>query len=326
MKRRRFIALIGSALAAPLVTHGQARDKPFRIGLLNPLTAPQAEPYLAEFRKGMLALGYVEGTHFVLAPRNADGKNERLAELAGELLQSKVDIILASTTNAASAAHRATGSVPIVFLAVSDPVASGFADSVARPGGNMTGLSNFAGDLAPKRLELLKAVFPQLSTVAFLVNPGNPLYVGLQEKLRAAAAHAGLQLMPVNSATSEEIEPAFAAMRRERIAAVVIGGDVYHFQQRLQIANSAIKYRIASISPFREYAEAGGMMSYGTDVAAQFRRIAIYVDKILRGAKPGDLPIEQPAVFEFAVNLPTAKALGVTIPQSVLLRVDRVIE
>jgi len=326
MKRRRFVAMIGGALAAPLTALAQTRDKVFRVGLLNPTTAADGRPYFAEFRQGLLQLGYVEGKNLVLEERNADGRNERLGELTAELVRSNVDVILASTTNAASAAQRVTATVPIVFVAVSDPVTSGFAVSLAQPGRNMTGLSNFAGDLAPKRLELLKAVMPQLSSVAFLVNPGNPLYAGLLTRLRSAADRVGLQLLPVNSASSGEIDTAFATMQRESAFAVVIGGDVYHFQQRTQVADAAIKHRIASISPFREYAEAGGLMSYGTNIAAQFRRIATYADKILKGAKPGDLPIEQPAVFEFVINLKTAKALGIAIPQSVLLRADRVIE
>jgi putative ABC transport system substrate-binding protein len=326
MRRRESIAALGALAVAPLAALGQTRAGIFRIGGINPTTSAQAQPYLVEFRRGLQELGHTEGKDFALEERYAEGRNERLYELAVDLVRSNVDLILASTTNAASAAQKATAAIPIVFVAVSDPVASGFALSLARPGRNMTGLSNFAGDLAPKRLELLKSVAPHLSSVAFLVNPGNPLYPGLLTRLRSAADQVGLKLLPVNSAALEDIDAAFATMKRERVPAVVIGGDVYHFQQRAQMADAAIKHRIASISPFREYAEAGGLMSYGTNVAAQFRRIAKYVDKILKGAKPGDLPIEQPAVFEFVINLKTAKSLDIRIPDSVLVRADRVIE
>jgi putative ABC transport system substrate-binding protein len=238
----------------------------------------------------------------------------------------KVDLIFAATVQAVRAAQQATASIPIVFVAVSDPVKAGFADSVARPSRNLTGLSNFAGDLVPKRLELARTLLPKHSRVAILVNPGNPLAEGNIKGAQAAAEQLGMQVRPVNAATADEIEPAFAAAARERAGAMIVTGDVFHFGLRERIAAAASKHRIALIAAFREYTEAGGLLSYGTDVAYQFRHAATYVAKILRGAKPGDLPVEQPARFELVVNRKTATAIGLAIPQELLLRADRVIE
>ena len=324
MKRRRFVVAIGGALAYPGALRAQATV--WRIGFLGPLSGAISQPYRDAFLQGMRELGYAAEKNFLLIERYADGKADALHGLAAELVQLKVDLIFTSTVQAVSAAHRATASIPIVFVAVSDPVKLGIADSVARPGRNLTGMSNFAGDLAPKRFELLKAMLPKLSRVAFLVNPDNPNTAGLIKLMQAASESLGLQVQPVNAGTADDIESVFAGIARERIGAVVLSGDVYHFGQRERIATAATKHRIASIFPFREYADAGGLMSYGTDVAYQFQYAAAYVVKILKGARPGELPIEQPTRFEFVVNLKTAKALGLTIPPSILLRADRVIE
>lgn len=323
MDRRRFVAAIGGALAAPLVW---AQAKVWRIGFLSALSASEGEPYKTALLRGMLDLGYASGRDFVAIDRYADGRNERLPGLAADLVQIKVDLIFASTVQAVRAAQQATASIPIVFVAVSDPVKAGFADSVARPSRNLTGLSNFAGDLVAKRLELVRALLPKLSRIAILVNPGNPLAAGNIEGAQAAAAQLGMKLGPVNAATADEIEPAFAAAVRERAGAMLVTGDVFLFGSRKRIAAAATKHRIALIAAFREYTEAGGLLSYGTDVAYQFRHAATYVDKILRGTKPGDLPVEQPARFELVVNRKTATAIGLAIPQELLLRVDRVIE
>ena len=324
MDRRKFIAAIGGALACPGKLRAQATV--WRIGLLSALSGANSQPYREAFVQGMRELGFVSEKNFLLIERYADGKADRLPGLAAELVQLKVDLIFTSTVQAVSAAQRATASIPIVFVAVSDPVKLGIADSVARPGRNLTGMSNFAGDLAPKRLELLKALLPKLSRVGFLVNPGNPNTPDLIKLMQVASDSLGLQVQPVDVGTPDEVEPAFASMARGRTTAVVLSGDVFHFGQRERIAAAATKHKIASIFPFREYAEAGGLMSYGTDVAYQFRYAAAYVVKILKGAKPGELPIEQPTRFEFLVNLKTAKAIGLAVPQSLLLRADRVIE
>ncbi|MEO8145543.1 MAG: ABC transporter substrate-binding protein [Betaproteobacteria bacterium] len=325
MDRRRFVVLIGSALVAQRAL-SQQMVKVRQIGILGPLSAREGEAFMAVFVKGMHELGHERGKDFVLVERYADGKNDLLPALAAELVRLKVDVIFTSTVQAVSAAQKATASIPIVFVAVADPVRMGFADSVARPGRNLTGQSNFAGDLAPKRLELLKTLLPKLSLIAFLGNPGNPSAAGLAERMRASVSSLGLQMQQVNAGTLDDIDSAFATMKRERIGAVVVTGDVYHFAQRERIAAAAMKYRIASIFPFRECAEAGGLMSYGTDIAYQFWHAAAYVDKILKGARPGDLPIEQPANFELVINRKTASTIGLVIPQELLLRADRVIE
>ena len=283
-------------------------------------------PYRDAFLRGLREHGYVSGKDFTLYERFAEGKNERLPSLAAELVDLKMDLIFAGTTPTVSAVQQATGTIPIVFVAVADPVRSGFAVSVARPGRNITGLSNFAGDLAPKRLELLKEMLPKLSRIGLLVNPDNTLSTGMVQPLQLVAKGIGLQLVAVNSRTSEDIAPAISSMARQRLDAVFVSGDAYHFAQRRQISDAAIKNRIASVFPYRECVEAGGLMSYGTDTLDPFRRAAGYVDKILKGAKPGDLPIEQPSKFELAINLKTAKTLGIMIPQSLLIRADQVIE
>jgi putative ABC transport system substrate-binding protein len=327
MDRRRFVALVGNAFALlALPTAASAQAKVWRIAFLSPLSAAEGEPLKGEFLRGLLELGYGSGKDFVLVERYAGGKTDRLAGLAAELVQLNVDLIFTTTVQAVSAAQQATAGIPIVFVAVSDPVKAGFADSVARPGRNLTGLSNFAGDLAPKRLELIKTFLPKITRVAILVNPDNPFAAGNLRSAQAAAEHMGLHVMAVNAATANEIEPAFAAVMRERAGAILVTGDVYHFGLRERIAAAAAKHRIALIAPFREYAEAGGLMSYGTDVAYQFRRAATYVNKILRGARPGDLPIEQPAKFELVINRKTAVTLALAVPQEFLLRADRVIE
>jgi putative ABC transport system substrate-binding protein len=325
IERRHFLAVAGALLAAPLA-RAQQGGRVYRIGLLSALSRTNSRPFIEEFLQGMRERGWVEGVDYSIVARYAEGKNERLPGLATELVDSKVDLIFASTVQVVAAAQQVAGGIPIVFVAVSDPVKQGFADSVARPGRNLTGMSNFAGDLAPKRLELLKTLLPRLSRVAFLVNPGNPNTAGLTKLTQAGAAGLDIEVKPVNAATLDDIEGAFAAMARERLAAVLVMGDVYFFGARAQIAAAALKHRIALISPFREYAESGGLMSYGTDAVYQFRHVATYVDRILKGANPGDLPIEQPAKFELVINLKTAKSLGITIPQSLLLRADRVIE
>ena len=325
MRRRdALVGLLALAAASPLRARAQAKVR--RIGLLSALSGPKSELYKDAFLQGMREAGYASGKDFVLVERYADGMNDRLPGLAAELVQAKVDLIFTSTLQAVSAAQQATASIPIVFVAVSDPVKLGFADSLARPGRNLTGMSNFAGDLAPKRLELLKAMLPKLARVALLVNPGSPLAAFNISNAQAAARHLGLQMLPVNAGTADNLEAVYAAMTRERVGALLITGDVQHFGLRAQIAAGAARHRIVSMSPFREYAEAGAVMSYGTDVAYQFRHAATYVDKILKGAKPGELPVEQPAKFELVINRKAASAIGLAIPQELLLRADRVIE
>ena len=274
----------------------------------------------------MRELGYVEGRNFVIEWRFADGKYERLASLAAELVRMKVDIIVTGGTAANRAAQQATTTIPIVNAAMIDPVGNGFAASLARPGGNITGLSLATTDVSPKHFELLKIMLPKVTRVAALENPGNPGHPAILKSLQTNAGQVGVKLLPVDARTAEEIERGFAMMKREKAEAVIVAVDAFFIGQRQQLAELALKHRLPSIFSVAEHAEAGGLMSYGQDLADFYRRAAAYVDKIFKGAKPGGLPIEQPATFTLVINRKTAKALGLTISRELLLRADRVIE
>jgi putative ABC transport system substrate-binding protein len=274
----------------------------------------------------MRELGYVEGENLAIEWRSADGMLERLPALAAEMARLKVDVIVVAGTLATSAAQKATATIPIVFGAVSDPVASGFVNSLARPGGNITGLSNILSDISPKHFELLLEISPGLSRVAVLANPANASHAAIQKSVQAAAQSAKVKALFVEARTAQEIESAFVTIARESAGAVIVVLDPFFNQQRRQIAELAAKNRLASINAYQDFAQAGGLMSYGENLAESFRRAAAYVDRILKGAKPGDLPVEQPMKLELVINGKTAKALGITIPQSVLLRADRVID
>jgi putative ABC transport system substrate-binding protein len=307
----------------------QEQSKVRRIGFLAPLsrsTPSHPDIYYDAFMQGMRELGYVEGRNLVIEWRFADGRFERLSGLAAELVRMNVDVIVTHSTPAIQALRRATSTVPIVFAVVFDPVGSGFAASLARPGGNITGLSVIDVDPSPKRLELLKTMLPALSRVAVLVNPGSSVHPAIVKSVQAAGQHAGMKVLPVDARTPEEIERGFATMSQERAEGVIIADDAFFRGRRQQIADLAAKNRMPAITPWREYVSAGGLMSYGQNIADSFRRAATYVDKILKGAKPGELPIEQPTRIHLAINRKTAKALGLTIPQELLLRADEVIE
>lgn len=332
LRRRRFLIASGAlvALAASAgvpQARGKSSTKLWRIGFLGPQTRAQSVPYRAAFLDGMRERGYVLGKNFVLIERYADNRYARLPALAKELVRLEVELIFTGTVQATRAAQHATATLPIVFVAVFDPVKAGFANSLARPGRNLTGMSNLAVDLGPKRLELLQELVPKLTRVAILLNPTNPYFTGkVTKRTQAAADRLGLKLEVVKAGTPEGIEPAFATMARERIAAVYVTGDVLFYAQRKRVAAAALQHRIASIFPFRECTEAGGLMSYGTDVDYQMRHAATYVDEILKGAKPGALPIEQPEKFQLVINLKTAKALGLKIPETLLLQAGKVID
>ena len=274
----------------------------------------------------MRELGYVEGKNLVIEWRFADGKFERLPDLAAELVRLNVEVIVSGSSQAISALQKATATIPIVMASSGDPIGSGFVKSLARPGGNITGLSNLTSEIGTKQLELLLSMVPKLSRVAVLVNPVNPSLATLLKNVQSAAQGAGVKVLPVEARTAEEIENAFPTMTQGNAGAVIVAVDSLFIQQYRKIAELAAKNRLPSVSQLREYVEAGGLVSYGPNLADQFRRAATYVDKILKGAKPGDLPVEQSAAFELLINGKTAKALGLTIPQSVLLRADRLIE
>ena len=274
----------------------------------------------------MRELGYVEGKNLVIEWRFADGIAERLPELAAELVRLKMDVIVSGSSQAIGALQKATSTIPIVMATSGDPIGSGFVKSLARPGGNITGLSNLFGDISPKQLELLLAIAPKLSRVAVLVNPVNSSYAPILKNAQSAARRVNVRILPLEARTEAEIVNAFSLMAREKAGAVIVMVDALFIQQRSVIAQLAMKHRLPSISGTREFAEAGGLVSYGPNLAEQFRRAAGYVDKIFKGAKPADLPVEQSATFEMLINGRTAKALGLAIPQAVLLRTDRVIE
>ena len=327
-RRKLIVALGAGALTAPFGAFAQQQGKVWRVGWLSQGTRPDpSRPnFFAAFLQGMRELGYVEGKNMVIESRYADSKFERLPDLAAELVQLKVDVILAAATPATGAAHKATTTTPIVFVNAGDPVGSGFIKSLARPSGNITGLTNMYADISSKYLEMLLSMVPKLSRVAVLVNPANPAQFNFLKNIQAAAQKTNLKILPVEARTPQEIETAFSVMAREKAGAVIVSADEFFIQQRRQVAELAAKYRLPTVSGRRGQVEAGFLMSYGPNDADLYRRAATYVDKIFKGAKPGDLPVEQPTKFELFINGKTAKALGLTIPQSLLISTDKVIE
>jgi ABC-type uncharacterized transport system substrate-binding protein len=316
-----------SLLGAPLAADGQPASTMPRIGYLEFGSAASGTPYLEAFRQGLRDLGWVAGQNIAMEVRYAQGKHERLAALAAELVRLKVDVIFASTTPASLAAQQATATIPIVIGFVADPVGSGLVASLARPGGNITGWTHLAGvALNAKRVELLKEAVPGAARIGALWNPANPIHgPGLQE-VEAAAQALKVQLHAVGVQDPQELEGAFLAMARERVQALTVPPDGMFLAYDTRIIALAAKHRIPTMYGVTELAEAGGLMAYGVNLPDQYRRGATYVDKILKGAKPADLPVEQPTKFEFVINLKTAKQIGVTIPQSVLYRADKVIK
>jgi putative ABC transport system substrate-binding protein len=278
------------------------------------------------FRQGLRDLGYVEGQNIAIEYRWAEGKYERYPALAADLVRFKVDVIVAVGGAATEAAQQATRTIPIVMSIVNDPVGSGLVPSLAHPGGNVTGTSVMAPDLVGKQLAVLKEIAPNLSRVALLRNPANPASTAQLREAEAAARALGVRLQTLEARTPQEIDSAFAAMTRERAGALVILADSIFTNQLRQIAEIAAKTRLPAIHVGTEYAEAGGLMGYSASLLDLERRAATYVDKILKGAKPGDLPVEQPTKFELVINLRTAKAIGLTIPPALLHRADQIID
>ncbi len=332
LKRNPMIGLIASVVVSlaillssyPAAAH-QA-DKVHRIGFLTPASLEVQKPWLAAFRQGLQALGYVEGKNVIIEQRFAAGKANRLPALAAELVRLKVDIFVIHGMQAIGVAYQASRTIPIVFAVASDPIGTGLVASLARPGGNVTGLSDFHLDLGPKRLELLKEIAPSASRIAVLWNPANSSNVRQLKDLQAAASTLGVSLLPLAVKEPEDFDRAFASMRKELPDALNIFGNPLNGTYRHKIAAFALKHRLPAILTVRNFPEAGGLMSYGTDFRDLYRRAAGFVDKILKGAMPADLPVEQPTKFELVINLKTAKALGITFPRSILLRADKVIE
>ena len=329
MDRRTFIGSVaGGFLAAQLAAFAQPQGKVWRVGFLIARRRPASgeTDYYRAFPQGMRDLGYVEGKNLVIERRYADGKFDRLPELAAELVHLRVDVIVTAGTAATSAAEKATSTVPIVMGSTNDPVISGFVKSLARPGGNITGISNLTVDLSTKDLEMLLSVVPKLSRVAVLVNPGNSAHASIVKTLQTSSLKTDVKILPLEARTPQEIESGFSTVAQQNAEAVVVALDTFLVQQGRQIGELATRYRMPSVFAVREHVDADGLMSYGPSLSDNFRRAATYVDKILKGAKPGDLPIEQPTKFEFVINMKTAKALGLTIPQSILMRADEVIQ
>jgi putative ABC transport system substrate-binding protein len=321
-------ALVLGLLASPLAAEAQPAAKIARIGYLSPNLAFSPHTHEA-FRQGLRDLGYVEGRDLVIEYRDAEGKFERLPALAAELVALKVDVIVAPNTVAALAAKQATRTFPIVFAGAADPVTSGLVTSLARPGGNVTGLSLLAPQLVGKGLELLNQAVPGVSRVAVLWQPGNVPERTEKDRLKAAevAARAlGVRLQFVEARGPADLDRAFSDMTRARAGALtVLGSSMFGAEQR-RLVDLAAKNRLPAVYPWREFVDAEGLMSYGANLADNYRRAATYVDKILKGARPGDLPVEQPTKFELVINLKTAKALGLKIPQSLLVRADEIIQ
>jgi len=326
MRRREFVALLGStALAWPIPARAQQGGKLATIGLLGSGTAAAQSQWTAAFVQRLRELGWTEGRNVTIEYRWAEGRSERFAEFAAEFVRLKVDVILTHNTPPVIAAKQATSVIPIVFATAADPVDTGLVASLARPGSNVTGLSSQTTDLASKRIELLREVVPGLRQLAFLSQPDNPYVVFDMRQAESAARRLGLETASLEIRRAEDIAPAFEELKG-RAEALYILPDPLLFTHRLRINTLALGARLPTMHLLREYVEASGLMSYGPNWSDQWRRAADYVDKILRGAKPADLPVEQPTKFDLIINLTTAKALGLMIPEAFLLRGDEIIE
>ena len=325
-KRREFITLLGGTAAWPLAARAQQAGKVHRIGVLETISTTLNVANFYALREGLRQLGYAEGQNLVIEYRSADGRDDRFPGLARELLALKVDVIVTRGTPAAKAVKNATSTVPVVMMASGDPVGVGLVTSLARPGGNITGLSAIVGELSPKRLELIKEIVPGLARIAVLANTSNDAVRRDWARIETAARSLGVQSQLLDLRESDALGPTFddASARRADALVVVIDAITQANQQR--IVDLAMKHRLPAIYSSREFVDAGGLISYGVSYPDLYRRAATYVDKILKGTKPADLPVVQPTKFELVINLKTAKALGIEVPPTLLARADEVIE
>jgi putative ABC transport system substrate-binding protein len=323
MQRRQFVTLLGGAVIWLSVAHAQQPERIRRIGYLSPGQPTPVDPLIIE---DLRQLGWIEGKNVSFEIRYADNDADRLAQVAGELVRLNVDVIVARGTLGPLAAKRATTTIPIVMVSSGDPLVGGLVASLARPGGNITGMSFMAPDLGGKRLEILKEILPPLSHVAVLWNAANPYAAGVFRETESAAGKLGVEVHSVEVRTLSDFGGALEAALRQHPGALIAVEDPLTMNYRSQIAEFAARNRLPSIYGLREYVDAGGLISYGASFTDQVRRAAGYVDKILKGAKPADLPIEQPTKFQLIINLKTAKALGITVPNSLLTRADELIE
>jgi putative ABC transport system substrate-binding protein len=324
LRRREFIALLGGAAAWPFAAHAQQPALPV-VGFLSAATTLSER--LRALGQGLKETGYIEGDNVVLAFRFAEGQHDRLPALALELARRQVSVIVAGSTPAVFAARAATTTIPIVFILPEDPVALGLVTSLPRPGGNATGINFVSGELAAKRLELLRELVPAVTRVAVLVNPGDTTATETTLRdLETAARTIGVQIQVLNAGTRQEIHTAFVAMTRERPSALFLGGDPFFTSRRVQLATLSARHAIPLVSQAREITEVGGLMSYGANVADAFRQAGVYAGRILKGAKPADLPVVQSSRFELVINAETARTLDLTVPPSLLAIADEVIE
>jgi putative ABC transport system substrate-binding protein len=325
MDRRTFLGSVALAvLAAPLVAAAQQAEKVWRIGVL--ASSPGDSPLLEAFRQGLRELGYVEGQNVRFEYRFSAGQNNLLAGLAADLVRDKVDLILTDGNAAVHAAKDATATIPIVMGTSGDPIASGAVKSLSHPGANVTGLTLLGVELAGKKLELISTAIPNVMAVGLLINTTNPQAAPLRRETEITARARGLRLVSFSAATPKELEQAFEAAAKAHVGAVITMPDAMFWNFRKHLVDLAARTGLPTIFAEREFVEAGGLMSYGPSVPRNFHRAAAYVDKIFKGTKPADLPVEQPTSVELVINLKTAKALGLTLPQSLLLRADELIE
>jgi putative ABC transport system substrate-binding protein len=330
MRRREFITLVGGAafspVLGPLAARAQQPAMPV-IGLINPTSADTFAHRLRAFRQGLKDAGFVEGENVKIEYRWADGQNDRLPELAAELVRLQVAVIAATGgAGPGLAAKAATTTIPIVFMAAEDPVRLGLVTSLGRPGGNLTGINFFGAELIAKRLELLRELVPAATRVAVLVNPTGPTVESTLRDVKPAARAMGLQIHILNASTSREIDAAFATLMRERPDALFVGGDPFFNSRRVQLSLQAMRHAVPTAYAQRDYPEAGGLMSYGPNQADTFRQVGAYTGRILKGAKPADLPVVQSNKFDLVINAQTARILGLTVPPTLLARADEVIE
>jgi putative ABC transport system substrate-binding protein len=324
MRRRELVLLLGGAMTAARALRAQRKAMPV-IGYLGVTSPVPAARFLAAFQQGLSETGYVEGQNLAVEYRGAEGHYDRLPALAAELVGRKVEVIVAQADVSALAAKSATSTIPIVFVA-GDPIAVGLVASLARPGGNLTGVSILTIELIPKRFELLSELVPQAKSIALLVNPNNAFAERVIRDVEETARAKGLQLHILKAGAEGEFETAFASLVQSETVALLVSPDSFYISRREQLVTLAARYKIPAIYEWREFTAAGGLISYGTSLIGIYRQVGIYAGKILNGAKPADLPVQQPTTFELVVNLRTAKTLGLTVPQSILGRADEVIE
>jgi ABC-type uncharacterized transport system substrate-binding protein len=324
--RRVFLGTLAAGLLAAPLVEAQPTGKVYRIGMLETTSPALNAANLDAFRRGLRELGYVEGQNFTIEYRSADGRRERFPDLAAELVRLKVDVILTRGTPAVMAAKNATATIPVVMAASGDPVLSGVVSSLARPGGNVTGLSAIVGEISGKRLELIREVIPGVSRVAGLFNMSNPIDALQWKETESSAPSLRVQLQLLDVRKPDDLAGAFDAGVKQRAGALVVGLDALTWANHRPIVDLAAKHRLPAMYGGREFVDAGGLIAYGVSYPHLYHRAASFVDKILKGAKPADLPVEQPTKFELVINLKTAKALGLTIPPSLLQRADEVIQ